>query len=58
MKNLILLSVACAAILFLSACTTVEEPRTPSVHTTTTTTEESLHRPIGGASETRTFRSY
>lgn len=59
MKTLILASLAASAFLSFSACETVEERHAPSVHSTTTTTEEStIHRPVEATTETRTIRSY
>ncbi|MEQ1862751.1 MAG: hypothetical protein ABMA13_22755 [Chthoniobacteraceae bacterium] len=59
MKTLLLASLATAAFLSFSACTTVEDRHEPATHTTTTTTEETTtRRPVGGATETRTTRTY
>ncbi|MEA3208206.1 MAG: hypothetical protein QOE70_1263 [Chthoniobacter sp.] len=59
MKKLILLCLATAASLSFPACTTVEEKHEPSVHSTTTTTEEStVHRPVSATTETRSIRAY
>lgn len=58
MKTTILTCLATAAILTLSACTTVEDQHTPS-HTSTTTTEETTtHHPVQATTETHTTRTY
>jgi uncharacterized lipoprotein len=61
MKTLIISCLAAAAIVSLSACTTVKEAPEPSTHTLTTTTEtSSMHSPANATSttETHNVRSY
>ena len=59
MKTLIIACLATAAFLSFSACETVEEHPAPTVHSTTTTVEEStVHRPASATTETRTIRAY
>jgi outer membrane protein assembly factor BamE (lipoprotein component of BamABCDE complex) len=59
MQILLLSCLALAAFLSLSGCTTVEAKPEPTVHTSTTTTEQStIHRPAGVTTETQTTRSY
>jgi hypothetical protein len=59
MKNLILAGLSAATLLSFSACTTVVDKREPSVHRTTSITEEStVRRPIVNVIETRTLRTY
>jgi len=57
MKNTILACLGFTAVVFLSACTTVEEK--PSTRTTTTE-ETSIHSPVSATTttETRSVRSY
>ena len=58
MKTLLLTTLITAAFLSFSACTTVEDRHAPSVHSTTTSTEESTTRhPVQATTETRTTRS-
>ena len=59
MKTLILSCLATAAVLSISACTTVVEKPVPAVDTTTTTTQKStVIQPLGNTTETRTTRTY
>jgi hypothetical protein len=49
---------ASVALLSITGCTSVEPDHRP-VHTTTTTTEETIvHRPVTGTTETRTTVGY
>lgn len=62
MKKLILSCLTTAAVVSISACTTVEtRPVAPApvLKTTTTTTERSTVRhPVTGTTETQTTRTY
>lgn len=58
MKTLNLFFLAAAAILTLSACTTVVEKPVPNPTVTTTTTERAdVHHPLS-TTETKTTRNY
>jgi ABC-type Fe3+-hydroxamate transport system substrate-binding protein len=58
MKTLILSFLATAAVLSVSACTTVVETPEAAPTTTTTTTEKAtVHHPLG-TTETKTTRTY
>lgn len=49
--------IALAALLVLSQCTYVREPRRPQV-STTTTEETTVNRPFSNTTEVQTTRSY
>ncbi len=62
MKTLIMPSLAAAAVMSISSCTTVVEtpktPEPPSKITTTTTERSTLNHPSIGTTETKTTRTY
>lgn len=58
MKTIIVSIVALSGLLFVSSCTTVEQ-KEPSVHSSSTTTEQTtVNRPFSNTVETQTTRSY